>query len=87
MVDEFTYPEHVQQALDLVEQATAEEQRREQQRRSNRYHREADRWERRADREQRTRAAAIESKDVERRRKQIEAQQAKQLRRTTPPAA
>lgn len=87
MIDEFTYPERVQQALDFVEQATAEERHKEieRQRRVSRRHvaRSVRDWER----ETQNLAQRINAKDAERRRKQIEAQHAKRQRRTTPPSA
>lgn len=87
MIDEFTYPEQVQQAIDLVEQATAAEQHAEieRQRRVSRRHiaRSVRDWER----ETESLAKRIDAKDAERRGKQIAAQQAKRQRRFTPPSA
>jgi hypothetical protein len=83
MIDEFTYPPRVQEALDFVENATMEQFRRD---RARQRYRDND-W--RVDNvlTERQRKAVIEAKNAERRRKQIEAQQAKQARRVTPPTS
>jgi hypothetical protein len=79
--DEFSYPQHVQDALDFVEQATAEERRKER----DRYRRSRN-WRRSAqDEQQQQREADSDAKFWETRRAQQAAQQAKKRFRPAQP--
>lgn len=77
MIDEFSYPEHVQQALDFIEAETRADRRRQADERHER--REAARYEReyRAERAQAQRETAADEKFWKTRRAQQAAQQAK----------